>query len=253
MREDKKVSLLKNFEIAIDSFDLYLKLINNNFKNLPVQLDKNILFRGQSESSYNLLPGIARPNCFRDNILKFETDILTEFKRRSIPFLPKTFNTNSDWEWLALAQHFKLPTRLLDWTENPLVALYFAVEKPKKGNQNRVVWVFCTNEDDFADSNNSLINPFKLKNTQVYVPNHMTERIASQSGWFTIHKYIEDDNKFVSLNTNNIYRKRIFKIIIPNKLREEILVKLDRLGVNAFSIYPDLDGLSEFLTWKYFK
>lgn len=253
MHEDKKISLLKNFEITIESFDSYLKLINDNFKNLPVQLDKNILFRGQSESSYNLLPGIARPSCFRQNILKSEIDILTEFKRRSIPFLPKTFNTNSNWEWLALAQHFKLPTRLLDWTENPLVALYFAIEKPKKNNLNRVVWVFCTNEEDFADSNNSLINPFNLKNTQVYVPNHMTERIASQSGWFTIHKYIEEDDRFVSLNTNTLYRKRIFKIIIPNKLREDILIKLDRLGVNAFSIYPDLDGLSEFLTWKHFK
>lgn len=252
MKEEKKIPLLKNLELKIESFDEFLKVINDDFKNFHNLKNKTILFRGQSESNYSLLPGIGRQSYLKENIIKYEQDILNEFKRRAIPFLPKSFNVNSEWEWLALAQHYKLPTRLLDWTENPLVALYFAFESPKDCVY-RAVWIFGANENEFEDSNNPKVNPFTLKQTQVFVPNNMTERITSQSGWFTIHRYIEAENKFISLNTNNLYRERVYKLIIPNKLRNEVLLKLDRYGINAFSIYPDLEGLSNYLTWKHFK
>lgn len=214
---------------------------------------KVLLFRGQSNSRWDLLPGLARPNYLRANIEDYEKDILKEFKRRAIPFLPKTFNTNSDWEWLALAQHYKLPTRLLDWTENPLVALFFSLEFPNLNNNDRAVWVFGPNEDEFADSNNPLVNPFSLDKTKIYVPNQITQRITVQSGWFTVHRYQKKSNKFVAFNKNVNYKDRVFKIVIPNKLRDNILLRLDRLGINSFSIYPDLEGLSSFLSWKHFK
>lgn len=250
--KEKKAPFLNRVKIKIESFEDYLNVINNSSL-LSFNEKSTFLFRGQSDSTYNLLPGIARPKYLRDNILKYEEEVISEFKRRATPFLPKSFNTKSDWEWLALAQHYKLPTRLLDWTENPLVALYFAFEMPKKENSYRSVWVFVAEKKDFANSNDKKTNPFNLSQTQVYAPNHITERITSQSGWFTVHKFMEDEKKFISFNSNSLYRNRIFNIVIPNELRDDILLKLNRLGINSFSIYPDLEGLSNFLTWKHFK
>lgn len=241
-----------NKEIKITSLDQYLDTINS-FDTISALGEMVLLFRGQKEASWDLLPGLGRPNYFRPEILRYEKNVLKEFKRRAIPFLPKTFNSNSDWEWLALAQHFKLPTRLLDWTENPLVALFFAFEFAKDNNDNRAVWVFGAAENEFADSNDSKVNPFTLRKTQVYVPNQVTQRITAQSGWFTIHKYMADKDKFLAFNKNKSYNSRVFKMIIANKLRNNILLRLDRLGVNSFSIYPDLEGLSTFLSWKHFK
>lgn len=60
-------------------------------------------------------------------------------------------------------------------------------------------------------------------------------------------------NNFLAFNKNTNYKPRIFKITISNNLRTEFLERLDRLGVNSFSIYPDLEGLSTFLSWKHFK
>lgn len=247
----KKTSVT-NKDIEITSLDQYLDTINS-FDAFSTLGDKTLLFRGQKESTWDLLPGLGRPNYFRPDILRYEKSILKEFKRRAIPFLPKTFNSNSDWEWLALAQHYKLPTRLLDWTENPLVALFFAFEFTKDKDGDRAVWVFGAAENEFADSNDSKINPFTLAKTQVYVPNQVTQRITAQSGWFTVHKYMADKDKFLAFNKNATYKSRVFKMTISNKLRDNLLLRLDRLGVNSFSIYPDLEGLSTFLSWKHFK
>lgn len=248
----KSVKREPNPDISITSFDEFLSTIDE------ADIDskkgaKVLLFRGQTESNWDLLPGLARPNYFRENIIQHEKSILSEFKRRSIPFLPKTFNSNSDWEWLALAQHYKLPTRLLDWTENPLVALFFAFEFAKDNETDRAVWIFGAAEDELADTGNVSVNPFSLPKTQVYVPNQVTQRITAQSGWFTVHKYMSDKEKFLAFNKNSHYKSRIYKLIIPNALRVNILNRLDRLGINSFSIYPDLEGLSSFLSWKHFK
>ncbi|MBW8182913.1 FRG domain-containing protein [Shewanella nanhaiensis] len=55
--------------------------------------------------------------------------MMVEFKRLSVPVIPSSEIPTCEFEWLFLAQHYSLPTRLLDWSTNPLVALYFAVEK----------------------------------------------------------------------------------------------------------------------------
>lgn len=142
-----------NSDIEIQNFDEFLSVINE--ADIPSKrTNKVLLFRGQMEKSWDLLPGLARPKYFRPEILQFENNILSEFKRRAIPFLPKTFNSSSEWEWLALAQHYKLPTRLLDWTENPLVALFFAFEFVKDNNEDRAVWIFAAKDDEIVDSSN---------------------------------------------------------------------------------------------------
>lgn len=87
------------------------------------------LYRGQSDACWNVRCAVDREiyRVRRGSLtrVEYEQYLLNEFKRRAIPFLTNT--PRSEWEWLGLAQHHGLPTCLLDWSTNPLVALFFAV------------------------------------------------------------------------------------------------------------------------------
>src|SRR5688572_30511726 len=78
------------------------------------------IYRGQSDDS-PLLPSIARDKPSK-NTSEVEKEMLNDLERRSQLLLKKKYK--SDWEWLVLAQHFDMKTRLLDWTSNPLAALW---------------------------------------------------------------------------------------------------------------------------------
>lgn len=152
---------------------------------------------------------------------------------------------------MALAQQFKIPTRLLDWTENPLVALYFTFAQEKSDNNDRAFWIFAITSEDFANTSSPESTPFNQEGIRVFMPNQITQRITMQAGWFNVHNCINETS--MKLNNNPEYQQKIRLLTIPNHLRPEILRLLDMLGINAYSSFPDLDGLSSYLDWKYFK
>lgn len=88
-------------------------------------------FRGQVDASWRLTPS-SRRNTGHN---RGEEDMLRRFKQESAQLAPSL--VQSDWDWICLAQHHGLPTRLMDWTQNPLVALYFAVEGRENGDGER--------------------------------------------------------------------------------------------------------------------
>lgn len=239
----------KKHEYSVDSFDVYIQLIGDMSLMLNDEGGFLSIYRGQEED-WPLLPKIGRDGVLSDDILKKEEVIFDEFKRLSYPHLDSNLKYN-DWDLLALAQHHRLPTRLLDWTGNPLAALWFACikEKEKKNDSDRIVWFFVVRDKDLPDTSKG--SPFEQKITKVFKPNHITKRITSQDGWFTVHKFVEK-YKFIPLNNHKTYRKRLVKFKLPENKRNDFLMRLNAMGVNNFTLFPDLEGLSNYLEWKNF-
>ena len=142
-----------------------------------------LLFRGQ-DCNEPLLPKIARPNPKIDTIDK-ERQMLAELKRRTAR--NPALLGKDDWDALVVAQHFGMATRLLDWTTNPLIALWFAVSNLDALSSGYVYMLPVT--EDLILGPESDPDPFDFGKTRVFKPSINNERIAAQAGWFTAHRY----------------------------------------------------------------
>jgi type I restriction enzyme M protein len=211
----------------IKSFEDFHNLIAKNSRERDI-------YRGVSNKDYQLIPKIGRTSMKKGVTMGVaEGRILRRFKERSLPHLE--FTPRTDWDWLALAQHHGLPTRLLDWSRNPLVALYFAVES--ETDYDSAVYVL----KGFGVLS-CRIHPDPLKYSKVgkFVPDRITPRITAQVGVFTIHP--EPGIPFLC--------KSIQKLIVPQRLKRKLKGMLDTYGINRASLFPDLDGLAIHITYQ---
>ena len=138
-----------------------------------------------------------------------------------------------------MAQHHGVPTRLLDWTVNPLVATYFAVES--ENMNDAAVWV-AWGLGDVPE--NLPANPLEIDCVFQVNPLVISPRIQVQSARFTIHPDGRDIRDYLK------QKDRCLKLIIPGKLKHAILQRLDFLGINRASLFPSLDGLGYWLRWR---
>lgn len=211
-----------------------------------------LLFRGQAVDK-PLLPKLARLK-LNGNITNVEDLILAEFKRGILPLTE--FKPENNWDLLALAQHHGLPTRLLDWTYNALVALWFAVERPANRNEkneleNGVVWILGANVEDFR-TNTDRIDPLDNKITKIFRSSVVSRRISAQAGVFTIHK-INKNKKMIRFETHAGFKTKLIKAVIPHSSFANIRRQLNVLGVNYSTIYPDIDGFCKHLERRFSK
>jgi hypothetical protein len=229
----------------IENITQYLKVVHD--KKTESEKNENftdLLFRGQNTDK-DLFPKIARIK-LKGKIKNIEKLMLDEFKRAIVPL--SEFKPEDEWDLLALAQHHGLPTRLLDWTYNPLVALWFAVFDINV-NENAVVWIFNADKDDFRNDTDK-IQPLSNKVTKIYRPKIISRRISSQNGVFSVHK-INNNDKFIAFNKNKNYKNKLTKIIIESKHFSQIKKDLDLLGINNSTIFPDIDGLCKHLEYRF--
>jgi hypothetical protein len=229
--------------ILIKDFEHYLVEIDK-----ICQRKKKInLYRGQA-TDQPLLPSVCRDDPSLNQV-EIEKDMLTELCRRASLF---TTTDDNQWNLLVRAQHFGMKTRLLDWTSNPLVALWFACQDAYYFSQDSFVYIFQADEESVVNSTKES-SPFTQNKTKILRPTLNNERIIAQSGWFTVHQYSKKNKKFVPLEANLEYKQGVTQFTIPHSSKKEILIKLSRYGVNNRTIFPDLEGLCRHLNWRYLR
>jgi FRG domain len=198
------------------------------------------VFRGHSDEKYKLMPSIGRTPHTSITAQKYEESIFSIFKREARGYqieLP-----TNEWEWLAFAQHHGLPTRLLDWSYNPMVALYFAVEQDCD-NDGALFALRAPTQAPLAIRNRS---PFEIVSPVKYFPSIVSPRIRSQEGLFVA---CSDLN--APLDESLRVDWELDRIIIPAKSKEQLRYSLFRIGVHASSMFPDIDGLARRLKWQH--
>ena len=198
----------------------------------------SVVYRGVSKKSYQLIASVGRrPDLKPKMVLHYEETIFSEFKRRAPAFLD--VRPASELEWLCLAQHHGLPTRLLDWTSNALVALFFAVEKDFDSDCAVYrLWMHQELRPDFDDRTDA---PFSLKEIFPFYPRLMHPRFNAQSALFTIHP-----KPWLATDGGLVHR-----MVFDKDLKPRLLNWLSRMGVNRSVLFPGLDGLAKHLVWNH--
>lgn len=202
------------------------------------------LFRGQDRDYPHLRPRIGREKVHsqRGAPMPYSVDaerkMLNTFKNEARPFVnPHGW---SDLEWLATAQHHGMWTRLLDWTTSPFVAAYFAVV-PAGTNGNAVVYGVPRPR---SYEEQLLFHPKESRspeNVGYYNPVHLTPRIPAQKAVFTVHP-----SPAVDFSPENIR-----KWTIPRSACWKLKLALDTAGFNQASIFPGIDGIAGYASWRY--
>lgn len=194
------------------------------------------VFRGVASCLHDCTPSIGRASIYRPD---HERALLEAFIREAHAHLGGPMP--SRWEWLALAQHHGVPTRLLDWTRNPLVACYFAVSGTPQ-DEDAAIYAVELGRDQIL-SPGEMSDPFAITEVKFVLPSALAPRITTQKGLFSAHPEPRKPWQPPSL-AENTFR-------IAEGVRVPFQRRLFQLGIDAALIYPNLDGLGQSLSWQY--
>lgn len=217
-------------------------------------------FRGQADASWPLLPRAGRSGYFikgygdwqeSDSYLSLDLSFFRSWQRLAVACrqdLP-----GDDLECLALAQHYGVATRLLDWTYNPLAALFFAVED--EGDQDGMVYCHYAYKDDLVwDSTKFSFSDATC--VMRYEPRPFDRRILVQKGLFTYHPQPEvpleprpRSSRPMDTISGEDFNPAAIRVKAEHK--RTLRVALNAFGVNRAVLFPDLEGLSAHANWAW--
>jgi len=219
--------------------------------------NESVWFRGHANDKYKLLPSIARTT----NGLERESLLAKRFKQNAYPY--RVLPPQSEWEWLFLMQHFGVPTRLLDWTESPLVGLYFAVNDDNAANdaENGHLWALlpakynyemprlrpevpidipCFGVDSVLDDyrpDKMSLERMTSKLPAAAIAHRQNERIVAQLGVFTImHR---DQTPLEDLAPHLLAR-----FTIPSAAKARLRNELTALRITRMTMFPELASVA---------
>jgi hypothetical protein len=215
-----------------------------------------VWFRGHANKDWPLTPSLARKP---DHLLR-ETEIIKRFIQLAVPHLIDEPPRN-DWEWIFLMQHHRVPTRLLDWTESPLTALWFAtsLSDPTHATSDGAFWCLAplslNKEARFRGRLETELPGFASDPVlDSWLPDHQdhgvgqnpvaatgprnSRRMAAQLGNFTI-----SDRSSGAVDTIG-EKKHVWRFIIPATAKIKIAEELNLLHFTELTLFPDLDRVA---------
>lgn len=211
------------------------------------------LFRGQANAEWGLVPPLYRvkhtgtvAETLEKSYESFEARAIQRFFNEGLTYLPPLTRSYSNDR--ILAQHFGVPTRLLDWTRDPLIAVFFALENWQT-DTDAAVYMILPDAHYLPEQVNSL-GPHQAI---ALTPPAIDRRIPAQKSIFTFHPYGPPDQPFVPLNerpnmgnqisTGDSLARGFAKIIIPHRLKRHIHQTLLGFGYDRRNLFPGLDGV----------
>ena len=245
---------------------------NNSFRSIGELLDllkriskdkPAVWFRGQAVAKWKLKPSIMRPpHSFDDEVV-----LLKRFKQNAVPLVDTVPDEEADW--LFLMQHHRVPTRLLDWTESPLVALYFAIApsaEKKHDSKDASLWCLfphslnalvgirmdssydipCFGHEDVLDtylpSRAAGITTASPKPIALIAPRPF-RRLHVQQGVFTL--FHRNTTPLEELADDKGKQPHIVKLIIPASAKSKLRNELRLLQIDRLALFPELENVAE--------
>lgn len=267
---------MSSCEDKIKTVEEYLKAIDSVYKKFwgetqsadTLKYSPKIWYRGVKAQDYVMLPSISR----RGLNVDYETIFLSKFKSKAIPYLgqlpsyPFSEGLSGYWDWLFLMQHYSVPTRLMDWSEDALVALLFAINvkaTPEELAKDPAVWCLNPVKLNEAFNFNDLYPPGYIPNVEekevyemfgpeqngfinkkpcaAYGPLNST-RIVAQKGVFTVFPYTKNMTEFDKLPDSSDYME---KLIICKDSRKAITEQLRKYGINYAQLFPEIGYVAD--------
>jgi hypothetical protein len=196
-----------------------------------------------------------------------ERDLLHRFRRRAYPYVGRTMTAG---EAIFLARHHSLPTRLLEWTANALISLYFACSENqdkcagqvwalqyRSGGMDLDVFKLARRRNESAlfrplESRRAPAHPSAEYAIKVIHPFYNSPRLLAQDGAFTIHYdpwHSIEHYQGMEFGEDYLDIEKLYSWIIPEASKARILEDLSSLGITQRTVYPDLDGVAASL-WQ---
>lgn len=198
------------------------------------------MFRGQACKEWPLIPKVGRSDNHRSGYnLSSEITLLDNFTKSAMIHMQGQHLPSSNLQWMVLAQHHGLPTRLLDWTKSPFVAAFFALQD-EDSTHDAAVYAIDIKREVTSDQWN--VDPFLIASVARINPTIVSNRIVAQQGIFTIHPH---PDTALTPRTG----KRFSKYIFPRDLKFQMKTKIVNISVNKHSLFLSLDGLADHLTF----
>lgn len=249
--------------------EVYEVIFEDSYNDRISRFKSSHAFRGVSSTEYSLQTSLMR---LGGEYEKVETHLLRQFRKYAYRHMTEKHNS---WYWISVAQHYGLPTRLLDWTYSPDVALHFATVNTSRFDTDGAVWRVNYRKlheilpDDILDSlgdrntwvlttesMNKFFRNLKKLNRMgekvgdfflFFEPPSIDDRIFNQFAYFSV-----GSNPRIAMDDWLQQHPELWqKIVIKKELKWEIRDKLDQKNMSERVLFPGLDGLAQWLKRYY--
>ncbi|HSP16526.1 MAG TPA: FRG domain-containing protein [Thermoanaerobaculia bacterium] len=253
-------------DIRVTSWiELQEAVFDNSWQKGISRFRSNYVFRGAPRVSHGLATSLQT-----GGFVDYERHLLTSFRKYAVG---SAVHGDSVWNWMSLGKHHGLPTRLLDWTYSPYVAMHFATHDFRTFDEDGAIWCVDyrkTNEmlpkrlremldesavniytTEMLERVATTMEEFDAMGRNEFVlffePPSLDERIANQFALFSLPSNAELRLDHLLAEREGAYHR----IVFPADLKWEVRDKLDQANITERVLFPGLDGLSQWLK-RYF-